>query len=62
MRDSRLLEDQYMSLCALRSRSDNEDRLEITALWYGLRKLLIAFGKSKLYWTTLSQVVLGMVC
>jgi hypothetical protein len=53
VRDSRLLEDQYISLCALRSRPDNEDRPEITALWFGLRELLIGFGKGKLYWTAL---------
>jgi hypothetical protein len=60
--DSRLLEDQYMSLCALRSRSENENRPEIAALWFGLRELLIGFGRGKLYYSVIAYIVVGLVC
>lgn len=61
MHDSRLLEDHYIFLCALRSRSENEDRPEIAALWFGLRELLIAFGRGKLYYSMVSCMVVGLV-
>lgn len=59
--DSRLLEDQYMSLCALRSRCENEDRPEIAALWFGLRELLIEFGRGKLCYGMIACTVVGLV-
>lgn len=61
MHDSHLLEDQYLSLCALPSRSETEDRPEIAALWLGLRELLVAFGRGKLYHSTLACMVMGLV-
>lgn len=62
MHDSRLLEDQYSSLCALRSRCAKEDRPEIATLWLGLRELLVAFGRGDLSRNILSCMVTDLVC
>lgn len=60
--DSRLLEDEYTSLCALRSRPEREDKPDNAALWCGLRELLISFGTGKLYCSMPSSVVASPVC
>jgi hypothetical protein len=62
MHDSRLLEEQYSSLCALRSEDQNLDRPEITSLWLSLQELLIAFGRGNICRSVFSCMVPGLVC
>ena len=61
MYDSRLLEEQYSSLCALRSGDQNLDRPEITSLWLGLQELLIAFGRGNVCRSVFSCMVPSFV-
>lgn len=61
MHDSRLLEDQYSSLCALRSEGEKVDRPEITSLWLSLRELLIAFSRGNVCLSVFTRMVPSLV-
>lgn len=61
MHDSRLLEGQYSSLCALRSGDQMVDRPEITSLWLSLQQLLVAFGRGNVCRNVFSCMALTLV-
>ena len=62
MHDSRLLEEQYSSLCALQSGDQKVDRPEITSLWLSLQELLIAFGRGNVCRSVFTRMAPSLVC